>query len=321
MLLLRSARRRAVLLPSPLPFVSHLSPWPTAVPPLSLPRRAPPPPPPLHPPPAPFQERREHAPHFTAPPAPRPPSLLPPPAPSLRLRLAALLPDAPPGAGNAGWTRREVLNAPNALSLCRALSGPPIAYLVLSDRPAAALALLAAAAASDAADGALARRIGLVTPLGSYLDPLADKLAFGCLAVAVAAKGLIPLSLVGIIIARDVALVGGSVVARARAVRAAAAAPQPNGANSTTPRSDIGFFDLAGEGAAPRVAPLAVSKLNTAATAVLLAAALSAEAWGAPSEGAIAAGCAFVGATTVASGAAYARLFARGATSAGAARA
>ena len=41
------------------------------------------------------------------------------------------LPRALPDAVNAGWTYDEVVNAPNALSLSRALSGPLIGYWVL----------------------------------------------------------------------------------------------------------------------------------------------------------------------------------------------
>ena len=65
---------------------------------------------------------------------------------------------------------------PNLLTLLRLLLTLPIAWLLLSERFAAALWLFAVAGASDALDGFLARRFGWVSRVGSVLDPLADKL-------------------------------------------------------------------------------------------------------------------------------------------------
>lgn len=43
---------------------------------------------------------------------------------------------------DAGWTRREVLNLPNALSMARLLSGPVVAHLILQHQWPAALVTL-----------------------------------------------------------------------------------------------------------------------------------------------------------------------------------
>ena len=43
---------------------------------------------------------------------------------------------------DAGWTRREVLNLPNALSMARLLSGPAVAHLILQHQWPAALVTL-----------------------------------------------------------------------------------------------------------------------------------------------------------------------------------
>ena len=43
---------------------------------------------------------------------------------------------------DAGWTRREVLNLPNALSMARLLSGPVVAHLILQRQWPAALVTL-----------------------------------------------------------------------------------------------------------------------------------------------------------------------------------
>lgn len=47
---------------------------------------------------------------------------------------------------------------------------------ILDGRHGVALAIFLAAATTDIFDGYLARRFGMSSPLGSYLDPIADKL-------------------------------------------------------------------------------------------------------------------------------------------------
>jgi hypothetical protein len=74
-----------------------------------------------------------------------------------------------------GWTVRETLTLANSISLARLASGPLIASLIIEGRWPLALGALGAAGASDWLDGYFARRSGTVSVLGSYLDPLADK--------------------------------------------------------------------------------------------------------------------------------------------------
>jgi hypothetical protein len=76
-----------------------------------------------------------------------------------------------------GWIREEVVNWPNAISLARLLSGPLLAGMILQGFPRAALIGLALAGASDWLDGFVARKLGVNSVLGSYLDPLADKVS------------------------------------------------------------------------------------------------------------------------------------------------
>ncbi|TAE78246.1 MAG: CDP-diacylglycerol--glycerol-3-phosphate 3-phosphatidyltransferase [Verrucomicrobia bacterium] len=71
------------------------------------------------------------------------------------------------------------MNLPNAITLSRlVLTGVFVAAVGFPGNPGYAVALVAftVAAATDWLDGHLARKLGLVTPLGKLLDPLADKI-------------------------------------------------------------------------------------------------------------------------------------------------
>lgn len=74
-------------------------------------------------------------------------------------------------------TRRQVCTVPNALSLLRLLLIAPFLYFYcVRGAWAAAFAVLVLSALTDALDGAVARRFDMVSELGKFLDPLADKL-------------------------------------------------------------------------------------------------------------------------------------------------
>ncbi|EIE23562.1 HSP20-domain-containing protein [Coccomyxa subellipsoidea C-169] len=114
----------------------------------------------------------------------------------------------------AGWTREAVMNVPNAISMARLISGPFVAYFILQEQWAAALGLLGVAGASDWADGYAAKHYGQSSVLGSYLDPLADKVLVCCTVGALAQQGSLPVALASIIIGRDMLLVTGAFVDR-----------------------------------------------------------------------------------------------------------
>jgi CDP-diacylglycerol--glycerol-3-phosphate 3-phosphatidyltransferase/cardiolipin synthase len=80
---------------------------------------------------------------------------------------------------------RAVWTVPNALTVLRVLLVPVFAYALIYDGGQSvagrllALAVFAAAVATDKVDGWLARRWGQITNLGKLLDPIADKLLIG----------------------------------------------------------------------------------------------------------------------------------------------
>lgn len=93
---------------------------------------------------------------------------------------------------------------PNLLTLARLVSAPYIAWLIASGRAEVGIWCLAAAGLTDALDGWLARRFGGVTPLGAYLDPIADKVLAGAVFLALGFAGAVPWWLVGIVFGRDI---------------------------------------------------------------------------------------------------------------------
>lgn len=80
------------------------------------------------------------------------------------------------------------LTVPNALSVLRILIIPFFAWFFMRDQLAVAVVLLVLSGLSDCVDGFIARRLNQVTELGKMLDPLADKLTQGVVALCLAMK-------------------------------------------------------------------------------------------------------------------------------------
>lgn len=70
------------------------------------------------------------------------------------------------------------------------------------------LVLFIVAAVSDWLDGYLARKMGLVTPLGKLMDPLADKILVSAAFVFFTAEGLCPVWVTALIIGREFLVTG-----------------------------------------------------------------------------------------------------------------
>ncbi|MHC4958006.1 MAG: CDP-alcohol phosphatidyltransferase family protein [Planctomycetota bacterium] len=109
---------------------------------------------------------------------------------------------------------------PNAITILRLALLPWFAAEVWSGRRTPALVLLAVIAFSDALDGWLARRFRLTTPLGAFLDPLADKLVQVTALILLTldrhtAFTPIPGWFVAFVFARDLVLVYGALRIRA----------------------------------------------------------------------------------------------------------
>jgi len=134
--------------------------------------------------------------------------------------------------------------------------------------------LFAAAAFSDMLDGFLAKRLGMVSEFGTYLDPLADKAMLMSIYVSLGLVGLLPVWLVIAVVSRDIMILGAIVVSW-----------------------------LVGQPL--EIHPLMVSKINTMAQFVLAAMVIASSAFGIQLGQALPLALIAVGVLTVLSAAAY----------------
>ena len=106
---------------------------------------------------------------------------------------------------------QQILSLPNGITILRILAIPLI--LVLLFYMGRGYQLLTAllflgAAVTDTIDGYIARRRGMVTTLGKFLDPLADKLLIVTALIALIPAREISVWMVIIIVGREIAITG-----------------------------------------------------------------------------------------------------------------
>ncbi|KAM0901902.1 hypothetical protein ACQ4PT_019653 [Festuca glaucescens] len=164
-------------------------------------------------------------------------------------------------AADEGAGRGErFLNLPNLVSLGRMASGPLIGWMIVNGWYLPAFGTLALSGASDWLDGFLARKMGINSVIGSYLDPLADKVLICSVAVAMVEKELLHPGLVGLVVVRDFLLVGGAFYKRASSL-----------GWKWNSWSDFANLDAIHR---EKVEPLFISKVNTVFQLMLVAGAL-----------------------------------------------
>jgi cardiolipin synthase len=100
----------------------------------------------------------------------------------------------------------RILTVPNQLTFLRLAFLPVFIIAIKYDHYLIALGILVAAGLSDGLDGLLARSLNQRTPLGAYLDPIADKLLLSSSYVVLALKGKIGWWLAILVLGRDVLL-------------------------------------------------------------------------------------------------------------------
>ncbi|HYL67867.1 MAG TPA: CDP-alcohol phosphatidyltransferase family protein [Candidatus Limnocylindria bacterium] len=108
--------------------------------------------------------------------------------------------------------RSRILTVPNQLTFLRLAFLPFFILAIHYERYALALAILVVAGITDTLDGLLARGLHQKTPLGAYLDPIADKLLMSSSYVVLALHGKIKWWLVILVLGRDVLLLVAAAV-------------------------------------------------------------------------------------------------------------
>lgn len=104
-----------------------------------------------------------------------------------------------------------ILNLPNILTMMRIAAIPLLAALLMSPSQSAgfwAAAVFSLASITDWLDGYLARRMGIVTVFGKFLDPIADKLIVMAALIMILPFGRVPAWMVLLILGREIIITG-----------------------------------------------------------------------------------------------------------------
>jgi len=134
-----------------------------------------------------------------------------------------------PSAGERKRRRRslreDAFNIPNLLTMGRVVVIPLVLFLLDRGTPEDCLwaaIVYSGAALTDLIDGWLARRMHVVSVLGKFLDPLADKLLVMAALVFMVPMGRIPEWAVVLLLAREISVTGLRSIASSEGVTIAA---------------------------------------------------------------------------------------------------
>jgi CDP-diacylglycerol--glycerol-3-phosphate 3-phosphatidyltransferase len=115
----------------------------------------------------------------------------------------------------------DALNIPNLLTMARIVAIPWFVWLLDTPTPVRgfwACIVFTLAAVTDVLDGYLARKLGVVSVLGKFLDPLADKLIVMAALVWMVPMGRIAAWVVVLLLAREISVTGLRSVAASEGV-------------------------------------------------------------------------------------------------------
>jgi len=121
--------------------------------------------------------------------------------------------------------KKDLLNLPNAITFVRVAMIPVILWFTYYESRVnsfIAAVLFAATGATDFLDGWVARRRGLVTVIGKFLDPLADKLIVVSTLVMLVHLGRVAAWVVIVIMAREFIVTGLRTIAMGEGIVIAA---------------------------------------------------------------------------------------------------
>lgn len=141
------------------------------------------------------------------------------------------------------------MTIPNLITIGRLFLVPLVIVMIVGANWEAAFVLFVVAGISDAVDGFLAKNCGMASELGAWLDPAADKALIVSIYITLAVVGAVPVWLVVLVVARDLMIVAAVIL-------------------SWLLQKPL------------TIAPIVVSKLNTAAQIAFAALALGSRAFG-----------------------------------------
>ena len=112
------------------------------------------------------------------------------------------------------FSKKEIFSIPNLMGYFRILMIPVFCYLYIGkQRYLAASAAVLLSSLTDLFDGKIARKYGLVTNFGKFMDPLADKLLVCSALICLIQLGQLPAWVVIVIISREFIISGFRLVA------------------------------------------------------------------------------------------------------------
>ncbi|XP_075222999.1 cardiolipin synthase isoform X2 [Lycorma delicatula] len=144
--------------------------------------------------------------------------------------------------------RENVWTVPNMLCIARIAVSPYLGYLIMHSDYNLALGLVMLAGVTDLLDGLIARSFkSQSSKLGSFLDPMADKVLLATLFLSLTIAGSMPVPLTALIITRDVMLAAAGFYIRYQSL--------------PPPRTLSRYFDMTH--ATAQLTPTKISKINT----------------------------------------------------------
>jgi CDP-diacylglycerol--glycerol-3-phosphate 3-phosphatidyltransferase len=139
--------------------------------------------------------------------------------------------------------KEDALNLPNILTMARVVMIPAVLWLIARGTPkdcVIAAAVYSLAAITDLLDGYLARKLHVVSVLGKFLDPLADKLLVMASLVWMVPMGRIPEWAVVLLLGREISITALRSIASSEGVVIAAG----EGGKSKTALQMVGILCL-----------------------------------------------------------------------------
>ncbi|MGL4974433.1 MAG: CDP-alcohol phosphatidyltransferase family protein [Bosea sp. (in: a-proteobacteria)] len=104
------------------------------------------------------------------------------------------------------------MTIPNFITIMRLLLVPLIVVVIVQGLWQWAFAVFVFAGVSDAVDGFIAKRFDMRSELGAYLDPVADKALIVSIYMTLTIIGVIPIWLTILVVSRDIRIVSAIII-------------------------------------------------------------------------------------------------------------